>query len=87
MQRADLWDQAQAKAITLIDEIGTQDELAIVGFDKEPRTLLSFEQTGDLTPEQIRVAATAADQRREPHVVCNRDGTSTYLRCRSVHHP
>ena len=60
MQRADLWDQAKKKALTLVDQVEQQDELAIVGFDKQPRMLLSFEQSNELTPEQVKVAAKSA---------------------------
>ena len=53
MQREDLWQQALDHAGDVIDDLSPGDQLAIVAFDSEPRTLFSFDQSTRLAPEQL----------------------------------
>lgn len=53
MQRAGLWQQALDKARDVLADLQRGDELAIVTFDNEPKTLLGFEQSSRMTNEQI----------------------------------
>lgn len=43
MRRADLWKQAQAKALSLLKELNPDDEVAIMSFAGSTRTVLSFD--------------------------------------------
>ncbi|MDB6040123.1 MAG: hypothetical protein JWM99_3964 [Verrucomicrobiales bacterium] len=43
MRRADLWKQAQAKALSLLKELNPGDEVAIMSFAGSTRTVLSFD--------------------------------------------
>ncbi|NND97641.1 MAG: hypothetical protein HKN47_09970, partial [Pirellulaceae bacterium] len=49
--------QAKEKADAIIDDLMPADQLAIVLFDNQPRTLLSYEQAAELTPEQLKKTA------------------------------
>ena len=60
MQRAGMWEQAKEKANGVIDDLTEGDQLAIVAFDSEPKTLLSYDQSAELTAEQIQKTARAA---------------------------
>jgi len=54
MQRAGLWGQAKSKVDEILTDLRRGDEVAVVTFDNEPKTLLSFNQTSPLTTAQIR---------------------------------
>src|SRR5690606_29748136 len=56
MRRAGLWDQAKARVDEVLSDLRPGDELAVVGFDNEPTTLLRFDQTKRLTPAQIKAS-------------------------------
>jgi hypothetical protein len=53
MQRGDLWDEAQDRALEIVRDAEPIDDVALYTFDRQPRTLLSFEEW----------AATPVDQR------------------------
>jgi hypothetical protein len=57
MQRTGLWQQAIDQANDVIDELAAGDQLAIITFDDRPKTLLSFDQSARLAPEQLQAAA------------------------------
>ncbi len=57
MQRTGLWQQALDQANDVIDDISVGDQLAIVTFDDQPKTLLSFDESARLAPEQLQAAA------------------------------
>ncbi len=44
MQRAGLWPAATAKVAEIVRGIGPGDELSVITFDRQPNTLLSFEE-------------------------------------------
>jgi hypothetical protein len=54
MRRADLWPQATSKALNIASQAGVADSLSIVAFDRESRTLLSFEEWAAAAPEERR---------------------------------
>lgn len=66
MQRTDLWDQAQEKAKSVISDLTQGDQLAIVTFDREPTTRLSYEQSAELTLDQLKKTALATVADVEP---------------------
>lgn len=51
MRREDLWTQARTKVETLARKAAPQDEMALLTFDRTPRTLLTFEQWQETTPD------------------------------------
>ncbi len=55
MQREDLAAQARAKAEAIVRAAKAEDEIALLAFDRAPRTLLNFEQWRKATPD-ARVA-------------------------------
>jgi hypothetical protein len=57
LQRAGLWQQSLDKARDVIADLQPADRLAIVSFDREPKTLLGFEQSSQLTPAQLKTTA------------------------------
>lgn len=54
MRRTGLWDQAKSKVDEILSDLRPGDEIAVVAFDNEPKTLLRFDQTSRLTPAQIK---------------------------------
>lgn len=54
MQRAGLWEQAKSKVDEILSDIRPGDEIAVVAFDNEPKTLLRFDQTSRLAPTEVR---------------------------------
>ena len=54
MRRGGLWDQARLRVDEILVDLRAGDEIAVVAFDNEPKTLLHFEQTSRLTVAQIR---------------------------------
>ena len=56
MRREDLWTQARAKVEALARKAAPEDEMALLTFDRTPRTLLTFEQWRETTLDG-RVAA------------------------------
>ncbi|HYG21627.1 MAG TPA: BatA domain-containing protein [Verrucomicrobiae bacterium] len=52
MQRDGVWDRVRAVATAQLSRVSASDELAIVTFDREPRTVLSFEEWKTLPVEQ-----------------------------------
>ncbi len=58
MQRTGLWQQSLDKANDVLADLQPADRLAIVTFDRQPKTLLGFEQSRQLTPEQLKTTAT-----------------------------
>ncbi len=46
MRRADLWKQAQAKAISILGELSAGDELAVITFGTSVRTRMNFDEFG-----------------------------------------
>lgn len=57
MRREDLWAQARARAAALLREAAPGDEWALLTFDRQPRTLLSFEQWREAGPGSRSAAA------------------------------
>jgi hypothetical protein len=57
MQRTGLWQQALDRANAVLKDLQPADQLAIVTFDQKPRTLIGFEQSGELPPEQLKATA------------------------------
>ncbi|TWU51175.1 BatA domain-containing protein [Rubripirellula reticaptiva] len=51
MQRSGLWQQAIASASEVIDELQSEDRIAIVAFDRKPTILLGLDQSGRLPIE------------------------------------
>ncbi|MGB7328236.1 MAG: BatA domain-containing protein [Rubripirellula sp.] len=51
MQRSGLWQQAIASASEVIDELESEDRIAIVTFDRKPTTMLGLDQSGRLPIE------------------------------------
>ena len=79
MQRAGLWQQALDKARDVLADLQRGDELAIVTFDNEPKTLLGFEQSSRMTTEQI--VATADNLLPKPRdLASHRHGSGNQLR-------
>ncbi len=60
MQRNGLWQQALDRANDLISDLQPADQLAIVTFDRSPKTLLDFEQSSQLTLEQLKATASSS---------------------------
>ena len=56
MRRGGLWDQAKSQVDEILKDLRLGDEIALMGFDNEPKTLLSFEQTSRLTTTQVQSA-------------------------------
>ncbi len=54
MRREGLWDEAVTNVLLEIDDAAPIDEVCIVGFDNQPRTLVSFDQWTGLEPQQRR---------------------------------
>ena len=54
MRRDGLWDQAKSQVDQILSDLRAGDEVAVIAFDNEPKTLLHFEQTSTLTIAQIR---------------------------------
>lgn len=54
MRRGGLWDQAKSQVDDILSDLRAGDEIAVMAFDNEPKTLLHFEQTSRLTVAQIR---------------------------------
>ena len=50
MRREDLWQQARTLAQAIVRRAAPDDELALVAFDRIPRTLLTFEQWRQISP-------------------------------------
>ena len=57
MQRAGLWQQALDRADEVLADFQPADRLAVVTFDRSPKTLLGFDQSSQLTPEQLKTTA------------------------------
>ena len=57
MQRAGLWQQALDRANHWIDDLQQGDQLAIIGFDALPQTILSFEESTRLALPQRKATA------------------------------
>ena len=57
MKRGDLWKQAQTAASAAIDATGPDDQLAVLVFDSETRTVFSFDQSQTLDASRRQVAA------------------------------
>ena len=57
MQRDGVWNRARSMAQERIAKLGFADELALVAFDRAPRTLLSFDEWKSLSPELRQAAA------------------------------
>jgi len=60
MRREDLWTEAKAKALDLAREAKPGEELAILTFDRNPRTLVSFR---DWTSAAVNNRRSLAEQR------------------------
>ena len=58
MRREDLWTQARAKVEALTRSAAPADEMALLTFDRIPRTLLTFEQWRETTPDGRLAALT-----------------------------
>ena len=57
MRRDDLWTQARAKALDLVRESKPGEEIAILTFDRNPRTLVSFDDWTRAAPNNRRPLA------------------------------
>ncbi len=66
MKRSGLWEQALAKADEVIDDLQLGDQLAVVGFDQQPTTLFSFDQSSRTDIEPLKSAARNALQQVSP---------------------
>ena len=60
MRRGALWDQTKSEAEEVIEDLSAGDQLAIVAFDNQPKTVLSFDQASQLPLEQLKTAAKTA---------------------------
>jgi len=60
MRREDLWTEARAKALDIVRQSTPADELAILTFDRSPRTLVSFQ---DWTSTAVNNRRALAEQR------------------------
>ncbi|GAA4471768.1 BatA domain-containing protein [Novipirellula rosea] len=52
MKRVGVWDQAIGQVDRVIGELGKNDQLAIIGYDDDPKTLFPFEQSYELAADQ-----------------------------------
>ena len=66
MRRAGLWEQALEKANGVIEELQMGDQLALVQFDSDPTTLVSFDQSSQSDVEQLKLAAKTAIKETSP---------------------
>ncbi len=57
MKRVGVWEHAIGQVDRVIAELGKNDQLAIVAFDHEPKTLFPFEQSYELAADQRFSAA------------------------------
>jgi hypothetical protein len=44
MRRADVWNRARTAATRVLDDVTPADQLAVIAFDRQPHTLVSFAQ-------------------------------------------
>lgn len=54
MRRDGLWDRAKSQVDEILSDLRAGDELAVIAFDNEAKTLLPFEQSNRLTVPQIQ---------------------------------
>ncbi len=66
MQRGGLWEQAKSQVDEVLADLRPGDEIALVSFNNEPTTLLSFDQTRRLTPAQMRSSVRSALAATDP---------------------
>ena len=66
MRRGDLWNQAIRRAENVLNELSPGDQLAIVTFDSQPRTLVGFDESGRLNEQQLRETAAAKLSELQP---------------------
>ncbi|MEM8670313.1 MAG: BatA domain-containing protein [Planctomycetota bacterium] len=57
MQRDGLWQQALDHADEVIDDLQPADQIAVVQFDAQPKSLLTFDRSSELTIEQRKSTA------------------------------
>ena len=66
MRRSGLWTDALQKASQHIRNAGPNDQLALVAFDRSPRTLVSFQQWSETPPNNRAALALATLQSLAP---------------------
>lgn len=66
MQRTGLWDQSLGKANDVIDDLKLGDQIAVVTFDQQPKTLFSFDQSTQIEIGQLKSAARKSLQQASP---------------------
>lgn len=59
MQRTGVWQSAVDRSLEFIDALKPTDQIAVVAFDREPRVLLSLNDSSQLTSSQRKDAARA----------------------------
>jgi hypothetical protein len=59
MQRSGLWQQSMAQAEQVIADLGDQDRLAIVSFDRQPTMRMGLQESAALSADARRQAARA----------------------------
>ena len=52
LRRNGLWDQTRQKAADFVDDVRPTDEVALIAFDRQPRTLVSFEAWNESEPSR-----------------------------------
>src|SRR6185436_20503896 len=60
MRRTGLWDEARARVAQWLARASASDRVALVTFDRQPRTLISFAEWSSWAPDQ---RAALAEQR------------------------
>ncbi len=66
MKRAGLWEQALAKADSIIDDLKLGDQLAVVQFDQKPSVLFSFDQSSRSEIDPLKTAVRSALRQTTP---------------------
>ena len=54
MKRDGIWEQVKQQADEFLSDFQTADELAVVLFDNQPRTILSFDEAAKLNSDQLQ---------------------------------
>jgi len=66
MKRDGIWEQVKQQADEFLSDFQTADELAVVLFDNQPRTILSFDEAAKLNSDQLQARLKNLLQTNQP---------------------
>ena len=66
MRRNGVWEQANQKAQQVLDQVGDDTLISVIGFDALPQDVLSLQESTELTPEARKGAAKDAIKKLSP---------------------